>query len=133
MGLQNATIAVGATVTATGGTTLTWSTDAVPVNKGIHLIDASITDFKVRPSLTVTVKQPVISADRLNYSKDRKTATLVKPKLLASGKVEFPLARLELEIHPDMSVTEIDELRKQAAQILTDSDFDAFWRIGSLA
>lgn len=132
MGLQNATILDGGTVSATGGTSKTYTPDGVPVNRGIHLIDASVTDFRTRPTMTATVKQPPLSSDG-SWGKGRKGLTLCVPKVLASGKQIFPLVRIEFEDHPEMLSTEQDRLLSLASQCLCDPDFVNFWRVGSLA
>lgn len=132
MALQNATILDGGTCSATGGTSKTFTPDGVPVTRGIHLIDASVTDFRIRPQMSVAVKQPTLNSDG-SWSKGRKTLTLVIPKILASGAQVFPLVRVEFEDHPEMSTTEQTRLLGIAAQALFDTDFANLWSVGSLA
>lgn len=132
MPLQNASIQDGATIGVTGGTTVTLSTDGLQVPSGIHLIDASVTDYRTRPNVTCRNKVPVLQPDG-TYGKGRRTMALAFPKVLASGKQGFPCIRIELEDFPEMSQAEIDKMRNWAAQVLTDSDFISFWQTGSLA
>ena len=132
MGLQNATLLDGGTVSATGGTSKTYTPDGVPVARGIHCIDASQTDFRIRPQFSAAVKQPTLASDG-TWSKGRKTLTIVIPKLLASGKQIFPLVRIEFEDHPEMTSAEQNRLIGLASQALSDSDFTNFWQVGSLA
>lgn len=92
MGLQNGTILDGATVSATGGTSKTLTTDGLQVTGGIHLIDASVTDYRTQPNITAKNKQPVLQADGY-YGKRKRTMSLAFPKVLSSGKQGFPLDR----------------------------------------
>lgn len=132
MGLQNGTLMDGATLTVNGGTTKTLSVDGQQVTGGIHLQDASVTDYRTRPNATVKTKLPVLTSDG-TYGKGKKSFTLVHPKVLASGKQGFPLLRIELEDFPEMTQAEIDKLLIWGSQILCDADFLTFWRTGSLA
>lgn len=132
MGLQTATILDGATCSATGGTSKSYQPDGLPVTRGVHCIDTSVTDFKVRPQFSAQVKQPVLASDGITWSKGRKTVTFQIPKVLASGKQIFPLVRIEFEDHPDMSDAEKTRILNIAGQILFDADFTNFWLLGSL-
>jgi len=132
MGLQNATILDGTTVGFTGGTAHTMSPDGLQIVNGIHLIDASVADFRTRPSLTAKTKQPSLLPDGV-YGKGKKSMTLTMPKILTSGKQEFPNFRLELADHPEMSQAEIDKLKIWACQCIMDADFTSFWYTGSQA
>jgi len=132
MPLQNGTIADGGTISVAGGTVKTFSVDGQPVVNGIHLQDASITDYRTRPNVTAKNKLATLAQDG-TYGKGKRSMTIVLPKVLASGKQGFPLARIEIEDYPEMSVAEVDKLINYAAQFLFDSDFTSFWRTGSLA
>lgn len=132
MGLQNGTLMDGATFTVNGGTSKTLSVDGQQVTGGIHLQDASVTDFRTRPNATVKTKLPVLGSDGY-YGKGKKSFTIVHPKVLANGKQGFPLIRIELEDYPEMSQAEVDKLLIWGTQILCDADFQTFWRTGSLA
>lgn len=131
MGLQNASILVGSTLSATGGTALTFSLDGQQVSGGIHVSDAATTDFRVRPNFTAKTKIPTVDSLGV-YSKGKRSLTFVRPKILASGKTVFPLVRIELEDHPEMTQAEVDALISQGAQLLFDADCTAYWRTGSL-
>jgi hypothetical protein len=130
MSVQNGAILKGATITPSGGTSVTYSADGQTVPNGVHLIDASTADYRVRPNVTLKCKLP--SVDNMGvYSKDRKSCLLVIPKMLASGKVVFNLVRVEREIHPESTAAEALEFNTQAAQFLTDADYSSFWSAGS--
>lgn len=133
MGLQNATILDGATVAFSGGTSKTLTSDAQPVVGGIHLIDASVTDIRIRPTLTCKVKQATVNQATGKWGQGWKQITLTRPKIIADGTQKFPTMYLKLADHPEMSVAEIQAFLVWASQAIKDPDFQAFWEIGSLA
>lgn len=132
MPLQSASILNGATISATGGTSVTLSPDGQQVVNGVHLIDASVTDYRVRPNITARTRNPALQSDGY-YGKGRRSMTITQPKVLANGKQGFPCFRLELEDFPEMTQAEIDKLKIWAAQCIMDADFTAFWYTGSLS
>lgn len=133
MPIQGASIPLGATVTPSGGTALVLTSDGQTVANGVHLIDAADTNFKTRRNAVAKVKQPTLSADRKSYSKGKKSFTFVLPITDTAGVIQFPLVRVEIEDHPDMSAANLASLKSAGALCLIDSDFDAFWSSGSLA
>lgn len=132
MSVQNASISAGATISATGGTAVNYTPNGITIQNGIQLIDAAITDYRIRPTLTLKVKAPVLDKDRV-YSKDRKSMLLVEPVLLASGRVVFNLLRIEREVHPETTAANTLSFNTKGAQLLTDADFTSFWSAGSIA
>jgi len=125
------TILDGATVSATGGTGKTYTTDGTIIVGGIHLADASVTDFRIRPNITARVRMPQLQADG-SYTKMKISAVHTVPQILASGKTVFNLVRTELEVHPELSAAAATELRNKGAQLLFDSEMTNFWSAGSL-
>lgn len=133
MAIQNAVVKSGSTaMTPTGGSDVTFTPDGLSVANGIHVADAAQTDYRIRRNMTLKNKVPTLLADG-SYSKDKKSVTLVAPKILASGKTVFNLIRLEREVHPESTAAEALDLCMIGAQLLSDSDFTAFWSSGSLA
>lgn len=132
MSVQNGSILAGGTVTAAGGSAVTYTPDGQTVPNGIHLINAQVVDFRIRPNVTLKTKLPSLDSSQV-YSKDRKTVLLVIPKILASGKTVFNLIRIEREIHPESTAAEALEFNIQGAQFLVDSDYASFWSAGSIA
>lgn len=132
MGLQNATLVTGGTLSVAGGTTKTFTTDGKTIVNGAHFVDAAVTDYKVRPEITARVKSPV--QDTLgNWSKGSHELVVKMPKVSALGKIIACLVRVDIEWHPDQSVAELDDMCAIAAQTLFDADFTSFRRTGSLA
>lgn len=132
MPLNGMTFLQGGTVATTGGTSKTLTTDGAVVQNGIHLIDASVTDYKTRPNCTVKYKAPTLRADG-SYTKMKMSFVGVRPFQSADGMTHFNLVRTEIEIHPEASATELAYLRSQGAQQLADVDTDSFWSTGSLS
>lgn len=132
MPLQNMSLPVDGTLSVAGGTAKSFTTDGQTVANGLHLADASVTDFRIRPNMTVKVKMPSLDGAGV-YSKDKKTITYVVPKLLASGKTVFNLIRVEREVHPESTAAEALHLLNVGAQLLFDLDTTSFWASGSLA
>lgn len=133
MPLKGAIVKKDATgITVTAGTDQTFSDDGAPVNNGLHLVDAGQADYRIRRSLTVKVKQPTYSPTT-GYSKDRKSVSLTQPKILADGTTVFNVLRIEREVHPESTSAEAVDINRVGAQILSDSDFDSFWSVGSLS
>lgn len=135
MGIANATLLVGGTVSASGGTSTAFVPNGSQVTGGIQVVDSTNTNAVTRASMTFrTIKQAVLDAvSGLFTGKIKRQAQLVRPKVLSSGRVVFPLVRIELEFHPENSDAEISALMSEGAQLLIDTDFTSFWKIGSQA
>lgn len=135
MGATNATLLVGATVAATGGTSIAFTPNGSPVTGGIQIVDATNTNAVTRASITIrTIKQAVLDvATGLFVGKVKRQAQLVRPKITASGRVVFPLVRIEVEYSPESTDAEVTALLNEGAQLLVDADFANFWKIGSVS
>lgn len=132
MPINGASIPVNATWTPAGGTATVFTSDGQSVPNGVHLIDAAVTDFRIRPQMTLKTKAPRL--DNLGvYSKGRRSCVVTIPKILASGKSVFPLIRIEIEDHPETTPAELAALISIGANFLLDSDFDQFRKVGSVA
>ena len=132
MGLNNSVIKAGATsLGVTGGTDVTFKVNGVTVPNGIQLHNEGQADFRIRENLTAKNRSPVAQKDG-TYTKGKKQLTLVMPKLLASGVVQYNLIRIETEIHPETTAAEALDIKLRGAQLLSDSDYDGFWAFGSL-
>lgn len=132
MGLINSTLLSGATISASGGTAKTFTEDGLMVANGKHLIDASVTDYKTRPTMTAKVKQPVYNKSTKGFSKGKKEIAIAVPIVAVSGEMVYPLIRFTLEDHPDMTDAQYNTLLSYGAQLGFDTDFTAFFKQGSL-
>lgn len=135
MGLQNATLMVGATVSTTGGTSTAFVPNGATVTNGVQVVDSTNANAVTRASMTFrTIKQAVLDLLTGKFTgKIKRQAQLVRPKVLPDGRVTFPLIRIELEVVPDSTDAEIIALMNEGAMMLTDADFIPFWKIGSNA
>lgn len=135
MGVQNATLSVGGSVSTTGGVSTAFVTNGAEVNGGIQVVDSANTNAVTRASITArTIKSAALDMSTGVYAgKTKRQVQLVRPKVTASGRVVFPLVRVELEVHPEMTDAEVSALMSEGAQLLVDPDFTNFWKIGSLA
>lgn len=133
MALSNATLLDGATISATGGTTVNFAPSGKDVKDGVEIVDVGATDYTTRCSISLRVKMPTYNSTTVTWSKGKRMISLIMPKTLASGETVFPVVRIEVEDHPEQTSDERLEMRKRAAQILTDSDFDQYFSTGSKA
>lgn len=132
MAINGLQISSGATVSATGGTAMTFSIDGQSVANGIHASNLSVADYKLRPGITFKARMPQKRADG-TWQKGKFSATLTIPKQKADTTVDFPLARAEIEFLDESTQAEMLELRKQLAQLLTLAALSDFWTGGSKA
>lgn len=130
MGLLNGTILDGGVIATTGGTSKTLSSDGLQVAGGIRLIDASVADYRARPTFLFRTVQPSMQADG-TLGKGKRELVITIPRVNALGKQTFPCIRVRLEDFPEMTPEEVAKLSNYACQVLSDSDFAAFWATGS--
>jgi hypothetical protein len=133
MPINGMVIKSAGTNSVTGGTDVTYVADGQDVPNGVHVVNASVADFRVRGNATFKNRVPTYSQTSSKWSKDKKTVTLVLPKLLSSGEIVFNLIRIEREVHPESTAAEAAELNTQGAQLLFDADTTSFWTVGSVA
>lgn len=131
MGLKSMSLLAGATISASGGTALAFADDGVSIQNGVHLIVAA-DSFAERRQLTAKYRAATLDVKTGQYGKDKKSVSLAKPVTLTDGRVVFCTIRIEREMHPLEDPAVAVELNKLGAQLLTDSDLDAFWATGSL-
>lgn len=133
MGVQNATLAVGATsMSVTGGTTKTFSPTGDDVKGGIRIQDTSATDFRIKKTITLRNRSEALQAGG-TYSKFIRKCEICVPKVLADGSVVKQWVRIEIEAHPESTAAEITDLSLLGGQAVTQSSFANFFLYGSLA
>lgn len=132
MGLKTMSLLSAATVAASGGSALVFADDGVTIPNGVHLIVPADSDYQTRRQVTVKYRPPTLDAKTGAYGKDKKSITLVLPQVLSTGTVVFNTVRIEREVHPSLAAATCVELNKLGAQLLSDTDLDAFWATGSL-
>lgn len=133
MPINNATILEGCTIAATGGTSKTLEITNARIPGGVQVADFSVSDFRIRPTYTFRSRPAAPLKVGIGFSKSKNTVSITRPKLLANGTYAYPVRRIEIEDHPEMSLAESQALTLLAAQILIDTDFAKFRENGSLA
>lgn len=132
MGITNPSLLKDATVTSSGGTLVTYVRNGQQVNNGFQVVDTSVSDARVRP--TITVKSiPAKLAANGEYTADKREIVLTFPKVLESGVVRFPNWRITATLHPECTEAEIVRQAGMAAQALLDADFADLLKYGSVA
>jgi hypothetical protein len=132
MPINGAIIKKAATgLTVVGGTDATFNNDGTVIQNGVRIIDKSVADFRIRPQMTLTSKQPTLN-NGVTYSRDKRTITISVPKILADGSTQYNRIRCEREVHPESTAAEALDLNMLLGQCLSDSDFSDFWVYGSL-
>lgn len=132
MGIQSFTLSAGATLSPTGGTPFTLTLDGVEIQNGIHVSDAAVADFKTRPGCSFKVRMPSKRADG-TWQKGKMSMVFTRPKVLASGVVDYPLVRIDHELTAESTDAEMTALLNQAAQLLVSASTQSFLKTGSKA
>lgn len=132
MPLNGAVIKDGATFAPTGGTDLTLAVSGEVIKSGLQLVDSAVTDVRVRPFINLVTKTPKYDKATGKFVKSAKEATIVHPIILADGTLDYPVCRIQIREHPEMTSAQMARLRAWALLILSDSDFGNFWTAGTL-
>lgn len=125
MAIRNATILTGATISAAGGTSSTLKVTGQKVDNGVQVADFSISDIRLRPSITFKCRPAAMQRDG-SWSKQKAEYTIRMPKLLANGTIAINYARGSVEVHPESTDIEITKLITWDAQLKFDADFSDF-------
>lgn len=129
MGIRDLAILKDATIAISGGTAQSFVPDNAEVKGGVHVVDASETNFLLRESVTCKAKSPTKKADG-TYTKEIRSIKGVKPWLDADGVIQYDSVEAFVSLaagSPNRS-----ELRNKGAQFFVDSDTDSFYSVGNL-
>lgn len=133
MSIQNFSVQTGATgFSVTAGTSKTFTIDGAQVPAGIHVSDASNVDFKSRYNMTLRSKLPVRQQDG-SYSKGRNFITVTIPYVLADGSVDLSVHKYEGDYTVNIPAATVKDGRYILAQMLFDSEIEAFHTSGAQA
>lgn len=133
MPIQGATILVGATNSAAGGTSKTFTLSGLKVNNGLQVIDASESDARLRAQMVAKSQPGVYNKELARWTSDKREVVVVRPKVLADLSVDFPSIRITYTGSPEVTAAEITTLKSHACQVLHDADFNDFWSVGGLS
>lgn len=133
MPINGAVLKTGATsMSVTGGTDITFTENGVDIPNGVSVADASATDLRIQKQIIISRRAPSYNATTGEWTKEKIYVTVKKPKILASGKMSFDVARFTREVHPENTAAEKLELSLLTAQVMTDGDFAGLFSTGSL-
>lgn len=132
MGVLNASLLATPTYSISGGTAKAYSQTTTNRKNVTKIIDTTVTDPRLTPSIEIEVKQHVLRADN-TFEKSKKSVHCVRPKLLADGRFDFPCGDIIMKLHPEMSDAEILALKLDMVQCIMDSDFDTMWKLGTIS
>lgn len=115
----------------TGGSTIT----LVPVNSGpknVELVVSTDTDSRTRRRFKVSTNDSKPAASMPSgYTMNKATVDILSPITLANGKVEYSKVSITKQTSVENTAAQITELRRLAAQVCLDSDFDDLWVLNS--
>lgn len=132
MAINGAVLKNGATLGTTGGTDVTFTQTGTQIPFGIETVDTATTDPRLRKRITCSSRGATYDSNTNTWQKDKRDMRVSTPKTLADGSVVFPLVRMSIELHPEMSDAEIDTLLSLAAQMLFSIAYRNFVKYGSI-
>lgn len=133
MPIKGATLLLDGTLAISAGTAKTFTEVGETIKNGCKVTDLSVTDGRLRPTITCINRPASLNGLGVYISKDKKTVKIVWPKLKADGTITFPLREIRIEDDAEMTEAEKRQLNVYAAQIFFDSDFQQFVLNGATA
>ncbi len=132
MSISTASVLKDGTLSATGGTASALTTLGESLSEHKAYVDGP--DFLTRSDISFTVKAPKVSSGAPNgYTQHRSICLIKTPLVLDNGNTTVNTVKIEFSTDVETTDAEKETLRVYAAQLLFDSDFDDFWKHGSLA
>lgn len=133
MPISTATINSGATVSASGGTALTFASRGSEPGRNVIYV-ASDTDLRTRREADFSVSYPKIQGSAPNgYTQARRTVVMKFPLVLENGNVTVNTIRIVLSTDVETTDAEIGEYLALGAQAMIDTDFSSYWSSLSVA
>lgn len=132
MSIVGSSVKTGATgITVAGGSDITFALTGQSVTNGLNVSVAEDSDYQTRRN--ATFKSRVPSVTNGVYSKGKNEVVFVKPTILSDGSTVFNTVRIALEVHPSLTSTDVTDLRRIGAQLLTAAAYDSYWNLGALS
>lgn len=132
MSIIGSTVKTGATgVSVAGGSDITFALTGQTVTNGLNVSVTEDTDYRIRRNATFKSRVPSVSGGV--YTKGKNEVVFVKPILLEDGSTVFNSVRISVESHPSLGTSDVMDLRRIGAQLLTAATYDSFWNLGALA
>lgn len=121
-------------VTVTGGTDQTFTTDGSDQSATQNYVDFSVSDFRLRPKITLRRRYPVRASDG-TWSKGKRYYSLTIPVVVTENGVEvirYEVVRAETEFYSDKTGAEMKSVVAVMAQLMTSDSTSAFQTVGQL-
>lgn len=119
MSLSSLALETGTTISATGGSAITFAPDGAPVGDKVTLYCLEDTDLRTRRSVEITVRRPRASASTPNgYTQARVFTTYKHPFLLDNGEITTFTQKTETSYDAEALFTEVDGLTEIGSQLL---------------
>lgn len=132
MSVQNAVILAGPTIAVSGGTSKAFTPSSQKVINGINIVDTTATDYRTRPNVSLRATEAVYDKSGVCVAKAIRKATVTRPKLLASGSIDFPCVEIAFKVHPETTDAELLQLIEMGVQVFTSTHFENFRKFGSI-
>lgn len=132
MAISTSSILNGPTIAISGGTAKTLTLTETKKNGAVVCVDTSITDPRIVPKYTYESAQHQMLSDG-SFTKARRQVQVTRPKILTSGKIDFPTGEVMMKLHPEMSDAEILSMKQDMVQLILDPEYDNFWKFGTKA
>lgn len=132
MGLQNAVVNLGATVTPAGGVATTFGPDGTVVARGVSISDVSEPDIRTRDSYICKNTNGTLQPDGVTWSNHKRELKFVSPDVI-DGKTLFPWGSVTIVINPMFDAAKLAHIKSGLVQALIDADFSNFFATGSVA
>lgn len=131
MTIRNSEILLDPSTAFTGGTAKPLS--FLSFDKGQFRLFLDGTTVLDRTEAEFSAKSARPKTDAPNgYTQQRRTANLRVPKTLANGKLTYATVTVSISSDIEHTDAEVDTLRAYGAQLLMETDYNAFWRSLSL-
>jgi len=134
MGIRSLTLqkaVANPTLTFTENEDAVFAEDGMAVANGVHLICTSHGSPIDRKQITFKARPSMYDAKTGSFSKGKSGISVVRPHVLADGKVSFLTVRVELEVHPEAEQADINEVVNHAVELMLDDEYRNFWRYGA--
>lgn len=133
MPIKGATLSQSGTLSVTGGTVKTFTEVGETIRNGVKVSDLSVTDARIRPTITCVNRPAQLNSSGVYVSKDKRTSKVVWPRLAADGTLSFPLGEIRTEFTADMTDAEKMAILCYLGQLMFDADFQQFFLNGATA
>jgi hypothetical protein len=131
MAIKTASILLDATIAFSAGTAKALTYLNGVGNEVIAFFNG--TDFRTRCEAKFTSVLPYKKKDAPNgYSQQSRKCYIKFPKTLANGLITVNTAEVIIRTDVETTDAEINTIRNAVAQFVWDTDFDGFWKSGSL-